>query len=225
MPPERFNTWPLVQALLPGAPRRLEVGPGLRPRLPIAGTHMLDISAAALRVLAAGGARAALGLVSALPYPDAAFDLVAALDIIEHVADDAAVFRELARVIAPGGALLLSVPLHPALWTPFDDIVGHCRRYEPDRLLGRLAEHGLAVARSAAHGMQPRSSRVTGLGMWFLSHQRDRAMWWYNRVIMPLAVRFERALTLQDGMLPTDRVDTILLVCRKTAAARQTFST
>ena len=43
--PEGFNTWPLVSEILPFAPARLEIGPGLRPRLPIAGTHFIDISA------------------------------------------------------------------------------------------------------------------------------------------------------------------------------------
>ncbi len=43
-PPERFNTWPLISGLLAASPARLEIGPGLRPRLPIAGTHFLDIS-------------------------------------------------------------------------------------------------------------------------------------------------------------------------------------
>ena len=34
--PESFNTWPLISSLLPAAPRRLEIGPGLHPRLPVA---------------------------------------------------------------------------------------------------------------------------------------------------------------------------------------------
>ena len=43
--PNGFNTWPIVSQFLPSAPARLEIGPGLRPRLPIAGTHFIDISA------------------------------------------------------------------------------------------------------------------------------------------------------------------------------------
>ena len=51
--PERFNTWPLVQSLLAPAQRRLEVAPGLRPRLPIEDTQFIDISAPALAKLCA----------------------------------------------------------------------------------------------------------------------------------------------------------------------------
>ena len=53
---DRFNTWPLVQELVAAAPRRLEVAPGLRPRLPIEGTCFVDLSHAALRRLHAAGA-------------------------------------------------------------------------------------------------------------------------------------------------------------------------
>src|SRR6266513_1792097 len=51
--PERFNTWPLVRSLLAPAQRRLEVAPGLRPRLPIEDTQFIDISVAALEKLRA----------------------------------------------------------------------------------------------------------------------------------------------------------------------------
>src|SRR5690242_11790410 len=61
--PERFNTWPLVQSMLPPAGLRLEVAPGLRPRLPIEGTQFVDISAPALEQLRSRGGRVALGEV------------------------------------------------------------------------------------------------------------------------------------------------------------------
>ncbi len=213
--PERFNTWPLLEPLVRQSRRRLEVGAGLRPRLPLAGTYCVDISAPALARLAGRGATAVLAPVTALPFPDAAFDLVCALDIVEHVGDDEGALAELARVAAPGGALVLSAPLHPSRWTAFDDLVGHHCRYEPDELVAKLARHGLAVERSAAYGMQPRSSRLVDLGMWWIKHRREQAMWWYNHLIMPLAVRFEKPLALAPGMIATEKVDEILLVCRR----------
>jgi len=72
----------------------------------------------------------------------------------------------------------------------------------------------LSVERSAAYGMQPRSSRLLDLGMWFLVARRDKAMWcwWYNHVLMPLGVRFQKKLALRSGLLVCDEVDEILLI-------------
>ncbi|WP_266170014.1 class I SAM-dependent methyltransferase [Dyella subtropica] len=215
VPPERFNTWPLVSELATAAPRRLEVAPGLRPRLPLEGTRFVDLSHAALRKLGQRGAEAVHGMIGALPWADASFDLVCAFDILEHVADDQSALAELARVAAPGATLLMSVPLHPEAWTAFDDFVGHCRRYEPAQIETLLAQHGFYIERSAIYGMQPKSSRLLELGQWYLIHQRERAMWWYNRVFMPLALHLQKPLQWRPGMGDTEGVDELLLVCHK----------
>lgn len=213
--PERFNTWPLVSELSVAGPRRLEIGPGLRPRLPIAGTYCIELSRAAVTRLVQHGGIAAQATAEALPFPDAVFDLVMAMDIIEHVDDDEPVFRELARVLRPGGTLVMSSPLHPDSWTSFDDVVGHLRRYRPEALLEQIARHGLTLERSAVYGMQPRSRTLSNLGAWWLTRRREQAMRWYNRVFMPIGLFFEKRLQLVPGMIDATRVDEVLLVCRK----------
>lgn len=214
--PERFNTWPVVRELAMALPRRLEIAPGLRPRLPLDGTWFVDISLAALQALRAEGASAIRGSISDLPCPDASFDLVCALDILEHVQDDEAALRELTRVSAPQSRLLLSVPLHESAWTGFDEFVGHYRRYEPAQITQRLAAHGWTIERSAVYGMQPGSGLLLDLGQWYLSHQRERALWWYNRVIMPLGLRLQKPLHWQPGLHASNDVDEVLLLCRRT---------
>jgi SAM-dependent methyltransferase len=211
---ERFNTWPLVQSLLPLHPRRLEVAPGLRPRLPIAGTQFVDISSAALCKLAQRGAQTTLAPIYNLPFADRCFDLLCSLDIIEHVEEDEQAIAELARVAAPGAVLLISTPLHQSLWTEFDDFVGHRRRYEPQAITALLAGHGFVIQRSAAFGMTPRSSWLLDPGMWFLKHHRKRSMWWYNKVL-PYTARRQKPLQLQDGLMDTADVAEIFLVCRR----------
>lgn len=216
--PQRFNTWPLVQSLLPQFGQQLEVAPGLRPRLPLDGTHFVDISKPALAKLRLRGASVALSQVTSLPFASRSFELVCALDVIEHVEDDEAALAEITRVAKDGASLLISVPLHPSRWTPFDDFVGHRRRYEPEDLRAKLALHRLVVQRSAIFGMQPKSSRLLDLGMWWLINHRERALWWYNRAIMPMGLRFQKSLDLKDGMRDTDAVDEILMVCVKQPA-------
>nr|WP_321984141.1 methyltransferase domain-containing protein [uncultured Lichenicoccus sp.] len=222
VPPDRFNSWPLAASLAATATRRLEIAPGLRPRLPIVGTCFVDLSLPPLRILREAGGHVACGLVTDLPMATDAFDLVCALDIVEHVDDDCAAFAELSRVAAPGAMLLLSVPLHSEAWTPFDDMVGHHRRYEPARLLERLADAQFEIRQSAVFGMQPSNPRLVGLGMRFLERNRSRSMWWYNRVFMPLGLRFAKPLHLVDGLVGLDGVDTVLLVCRKQDRDRET---
>jgi SAM-dependent methyltransferase len=212
--PERFNTWPLVSSLLAAHPRRLEVAPGLRPRLPIQGTQFVDISTPALDKLKARGGMTDTASISLLPFADGSFDLLCALDIIEHVDDDEGAMAELSRVAADGAVLLVSTPLHAAWWTPFDDFVGHRRRYEPAALVAFLARHGFAVTHSAVFGMKPKSSRLVDVGMWFLKHRRKRAMWWYNRVL-PFTVRFQKPLQLLSGLMPTEDIAEVFLVCKR----------
>ncbi len=216
--PQRFNTWPLVQSLLRPGGRQLEVAPGLRPRLPLENTRFLDISAPALAKLRERGSSVILGEVGSLPFAQHSFDLVCALDIVEHVDDDEGALSELTRVAKPGATILLSVPLHPARWTSFDDFVGHRRRYEPAELAAKLSGQRLEVERSAIFGMQPKSSRLLDLGMWWLTHHRERALWWYNRAFMPMGLRFQKKLDFQAGMMGTDDIDEIFMVCRKQAA-------
>ncbi|HUN25725.1 MAG TPA: class I SAM-dependent methyltransferase [Steroidobacteraceae bacterium] len=212
--PQRLNTWPLVRSLLTDAQRRLEVAPGLRPRLPLEGSEFAELSAPAVAELARRGARVVRGEITSLPFESAIFDLVVALDIIEHVEDDASALAELCRVVVPQGLLLLSVPLHAARWTRFDELVGHRRRYDPEALAELLGGHSLRVRQSAAYGMQPRSSRLTDCGMWCLARHPRIAMWWYNRIFMPLGVYFQPPLALGAGMIDTRGVDEIILVCQ-----------
>ena len=213
--PQRFVTWPIVQSLVRNLARRIEIAPGLRPRLPIDGTTFVDISRPALMALKKAGGHTITGSITALPVASRSFDLVGALDIVEHVEDDVQAFAELSRITAPGGVMLLATPLHQSRWTPFDDFVGHRRRYDPQELLARLSASGFTVEQSAVYGMQPRSSKLLNWGMWYLVNRRERAMWWYNRVFMPLALRFARRLLMTQGVLNMANVDEVFLVCRK----------
>lgn len=214
--PDRFNTWPLVTSLL-GSGRRLEVAPGLRPRLPLVGTDFVDISAPALAQLAERGGHPVLASVTALPFPNETFELVCALDVIEHVQDSDAALAEVARVALKDGVVLLSVPLHAHLWTAFDELVGHARRFDPAALPPTLRRFSLVIERSASFGMHPRSSRLVGFGMRYLMRRRARAMWWYNQVFMPLALRFAAPLKLVQGLADATTHDGLLLICRKHA--------
>ena len=70
-----------------------------------------------------------IGRLEQLPWPDASFDLITCLDVIEHTPDDRATLTELWRVCRPGGWLLVTVPAYQALWSGHDEANHHFRRY------------------------------------------------------------------------------------------------
>ena len=218
--PHRFNTWPLLSTLAASAPARLEIGPGLRPRLPILGTSFVDISRPALSGLKACGGRAMLGEITALPFPDCSLDLVCAFDIVEHIEDDRQAFRELSRVAKDDATVIFSVPLHPDRWTGFDALVGHVRRYNPGELLAILGEHAFVLEQSALFGMQPRNGWLLDFAVWGMTHKRAQAMRWYNGLFLPLGLFLQPRLAWASGLIDVANVDEILLVCRR--SRRQT---
>jgi 2-polyprenyl-6-hydroxyphenyl methylase/3-demethylubiquinone-9 3-methyltransferase len=67
----------------------------------------VDLGAAGLRVAAGHGVRAVRGSVLAVPLADGCADVVVAGEILEHVEDDVAVLAECARLLRPGGALVI----------------------------------------------------------------------------------------------------------------------
>jgi SAM-dependent methyltransferase len=73
-----------------------------------------------------------------LPFPDGSFDLVTALDVLEHIEEDLLALQEVARVLRPGGTFLATVPAHPWMWGAQDEVSHHFRRYSVRELESRL---------------------------------------------------------------------------------------
>jgi SAM-dependent methyltransferase len=82
-----------------------------------------------------------------LPFEDGTFDLVPALDVVEHIEDDLGTLRELYRIIRPGGMLMISVPAYKFLWGAQDEISHHKRRYTAPQVRQRMHEAGFRVRR------------------------------------------------------------------------------
>ena len=88
--------------------------------------------------------------VTDLPYPDSTFDLVTSFDVIYHlgVSDDVAALREAARVLKPGGTLLVRVPAFDALRSEHDTAVHTRQRYTLGELCDKAERAGLRVRRA-----------------------------------------------------------------------------
>jgi SAM-dependent methyltransferase len=75
---------------------------------------------------------------------EASFDTLLYVDVLEHIEADAEEVERAARVLAPGGCLIVVAPAHQFLFTPFDAAVGHHRRYRKADL-ARLTPRGLRL--------------------------------------------------------------------------------
>lgn len=96
-----------------------------------------------------------------LPLRDECADCVTMLDVLEHLCDDGRALREVARVLKPGGALILTVPAYGHLWSAHDEALHHFRRYEKHQLGARLREAGLRVEKlSFAMSLLPPAAYV-----------------------------------------------------------------
>ena len=81
------------------------------------------------------------------PLPDACLDGVVALNVLEHVQDDAAGVREMQRVLKPGGIAYLEVPAGAWLYDIYDETLRHYRRYSASGLRRLVREAGFRVER------------------------------------------------------------------------------
>jgi|307.fasta_scaffold24488_3 SAM-dependent methyltransferase len=109
----------------------------------------VDISPQAIAFCQARGlSNVRLGAAEALPYDDNHFDLVTALDVVEHLDDDVGALREMRRVIRPGGRLLLFVPTFMFLWGLQDEVSNHRRRYRLAELRRAVVAAGFEIERS-----------------------------------------------------------------------------
>jgi SAM-dependent methyltransferase len=72
-------------------------------------------------------------------FPAGAYDMVALLDVLEHVPDDKGSLKAIYGLLKPGGALLLTVPINPWMWSAHDVAHHHHRRYRKQEI-GKLAQ-------------------------------------------------------------------------------------
>jgi SAM-dependent methyltransferase len=135
------------------APRILDVGCGTGANLEMlaqfGAAEGVDVSEDALAFCRARGLTGVRrGAAEELPYEDNSFDLVTALDVVEHLDDDAAGLREMRRVLRPDGRALLFVPAFMWLWGVQDDVSHHRRRYTLPQLCERVRAAGFEVERA-----------------------------------------------------------------------------
>ena len=134
---------------MPQDARILEIGCGTGHNLPMLAAFG-DVDAIEIDPAAQDIASARLGKpVGDAPLPDlpgvprGSYDLVAVLDVVEHIADDVAALKGMASLLKPGGKILIAVPAHQWLWSAHDVVNHHHRRYSKATLTKAIGAAGL----------------------------------------------------------------------------------
>lgn len=89
------------------------------------------------------------GDLGSLKLPTASVPTLGMFDVIEHIEDPTDLLIEAHRVLAPDGALLVTVPAHQWLWSDFDEWNGHFRRYSTKQLQQQLQTAGFEVVENS----------------------------------------------------------------------------
>jgi SAM-dependent methyltransferase len=166
------------EAKLPASARILEIGCGTGHNLPML-ARFGDVDAIEIDEAARAIASERLGKpVGVAPLPAltgverGAYDMVAVLDVVEHIEDDVAALKAMAECLKPGGCILIAVPAHQWMWSAHDVVNHHKRRYSKATLDAAIRKAGL----------------------------RHNGLSWFNSLLFPAAVaaRLAGKLTGKD---------------------------
>jgi 2-polyprenyl-3-methyl-5-hydroxy-6-metoxy-1,4-benzoquinol methylase len=127
------------------------------------------------------------------------YDSVVLVNVLEHIEDDGRALREILAGLRPGGTVVLFVPAFEALYSNFDRMVGHYRRYRRDDLARLVSSTGFEVVEARYVNC------IGAVAWWVIARQLGRfptnraAMRSYDRTVVPLIRALESRWTPPFG--------------------------
>jgi SAM-dependent methyltransferase len=151
---------------------------------------------------------------TAVPVSGDCTDLVLSLDVLEHV-DDVRAVAEIARILKPGGTVVITVPALPSLWSARDDEAGHLRRYTRRTLTELIGQAGLELVDMRFYQclLLPLVALTRVFGRRWSSTQRveERPGGWINR----LCLLINRVEVATSDVIPWPLGSSLAAVARK----------
>ena len=128
------------------------------------------------------------------------YDAAVMINVLEHIPDDVEALRDVYAGLRPGGCVALFVPAHEALYSPFDHVIGHHRRYRRSTLAEALTMAGFEIT-------ELRYVNVPGLFAWFLVARvlsqkptQSALATGFDRFAVPVLRRLEARYTMPTGV-------------------------
>jgi len=128
----------------------------MRPQVELHGIEYSENSARIAKETLGANADIRVASATAIPFPDRHFDFAMCIEVLEHIEEDESVVNEIARVVKPGGKLVMSVPYRH--WFPsYFNLIGHIRHYTRPDVESLLSQHNFVVIKHLEN--YPRWSR------------------------------------------------------------------
>ncbi len=158
--------------------------------------HGIDVSRRALTYARKRGLHnLAQGSLTNLPFENKHFDVIVALDVIEHVKEDGKAISEMFRVLKSNGCLLMAVPAFSLLWSTHDKLNHHYRRYTHTKLIQLLQSHHFSIVRYHYFGI---TTFLPLLTMSLLERWRLVSSWSFFKPVNPYVNRFLTSMFTLD---------------------------
>ena len=128
----------------------LEIGCGVAPTVLQSGNVIYsDLSFTAVKYLKKerNGVSCVVADCTHLPFKSDVFSHIVASEVLEHIEDDDAALKEIARTICRNGHSIITVPHRKFYFAVDDRYVAHYRRYEIDEIKTKLLNHGLKIVK------------------------------------------------------------------------------
>lgn len=123
-----------------------DIGSGVSPVSPLLShTTFIELEPEAIKYLKRKKMKVIRGDITRLQLKSNTFDAIVCSEVLEHVKNYPAGLREMARILKPEGAVIITVPTHMHHWHDDDAFVGHFRRFDPSELQKTIEQSGLSV--------------------------------------------------------------------------------